>query len=75
MQRFFTVGATKRKALAELRRKLRRRLGRIVGDACVGHAALMPGAKRLNGTWDRIIVSIGHAIEIRDDAFDWMVRE
>jgi hypothetical protein len=46
----------------------------LFGDECVGHAALMQGTKRLNGTWDRIVVSIGHAIEMRDDAFDWMVR-
>jgi hypothetical protein len=46
----------------------------IVGDERVGHAAFAPGAKRLNRTRDRIVVSIGHAIKVRDDAANRAVR-
>jgi len=54
--------------------KLRRRLGRIVGDERVGHAAFIPGLKRLDRCPDRMDGSIGHAIEVRDDAANWEVR-
>src|SRR5438105_4327826 len=50
------------------RLKLRGRFRRVVGDERIRNALLMPGAKRSYRTRDRGVSTVGHPVEIRDDA-------